>query len=448
MEPRLDDEDLRRKESLLNVLFLFTNAILFVFFFLTAWEQLVSDEPYRGMSTWIFCFISLSGAALWFLAKKGHLDTASYGLISVYYAGATYGAVRWGVDMQMVMLAYVMIILVGYILTSPTKGNMITAILCLNFVLLWQLQIRGIITVETDWRDRLNPGDAYEFILVYVAIASVAWLGLKQIFRSLERARASEKKLREERNLLEVRVEERTQKIKEVQSEKVSQLYRFAEFGRISAGMFHDLNSPLAALALSVEKIKNCPQFSGTTIASDVERIVRMSDRLGDFMASIQKSVKTQDTASLFCLNDEIKDALDVLSYKIRMLGTKMDLCLRHRIYHHGNPLRFHQAVLNIISNALDAQESMRGEKKISIRLVKKGKSICLSVVDNGCGIPAHILPRICDPFFTTKSVHRGTGIGLSQTKSIVEQDMKGTLSIESVEGTGTTVHISFTQNK
>ena len=64
---------------------------------------------------------------------------------------------------------------------------------------------------------------------------------------------------------------------------------------------------------------------------------------------------------------------------------------------------------------------------------------VAIEVEDNGCGIPADVVPKVFDPFFTTKDPDKGTGLGLSICKTIVEQ-FGGSLAIESVRGSGTTV--------
>lgn len=117
-----------------------------------------------------------------------------------------------------------------------------------------------------------------------------------------------------------------------------------------------------------------------------------------------------------------------------------------------ASAVQFESAVTNLVINARDA---LSGEGNILVGVrnvrvdrvrakeldVRKGDYVCVDVVDNGSGIPASILPRVCRPMFTTKAEGDGTGLGLSMVKRFADQN-RGTLRIQSVEGRGTKVQI------
>jgi len=95
--------------------------------------------------------------------------------------------------------------------------------------------------------------------------------------------------------------------------------------------------------------------------------------------------------------------------------------------------------ILNLLTNALDAIES---EGEVRITALESSRSVELCVEDTGCGIPPEHLPKVLDPFFTTKEVGRGTGLGLAICQGIVEQH-GGSIEVRSDgRGKGTTVTI------
>jgi signal transduction histidine kinase len=104
------------------------------------------------------------------------------------------------------------------------------------------------------------------------------------------------------------------------------------------------------------------------------------------------------------------------------------------------------QLLLNLVTNALDAIEG-GGEIRIAVQVQGRGQErqgheelVELSVADNGCGIPLEHVPKIFDPFFTSKEVGKGTGLGLPICQSIVEQH-GGSIEVNSAGiGQGTTV--------
>lgn len=99
---------------------------------------------------------------------------------------------------------------------------------------------------------------------------------------------------------------------------------------------------------------------------------------------------------------------------------------------------------MNLVSNAIEAYEGMKKKDKLIVIEMKSSNSNArISIHDWGCGIRAKDLPRVFEPLFTTKSLERGMGIGLSVCKSIVEQDFKGNISAESTKK-GTVFAVTF----
>jgi len=92
------------------------------------------------------------------------------------------------------------------------------------------------------------------------------------------------------------------------------------------------------------------------------------------------------------------------------------------------------QAILNLLQNAFDAVVENRGDKWIEIRVGAAGNSVVVSVRDSGPGVPSNIKDRIMEPFFTTKPIGKGMGLGLSLAQSIAKQH-GGELTFGELEG-------------
>jgi signal transduction histidine kinase len=95
-------------------------------------------------------------------------------------------------------------------------------------------------------------------------------------------------------------------------------------------------------------------------------------------------------------------------------------------------PGELNQVWTNLLDNALDAAEP---EGTIEVRAEVEGAYLCVSVIDDGPGIPGEIQSRIFEPFFTTKGVGEGSGLGLDVVQRIVRQQHDGTLDLESEPG-------------
>ena len=101
---------------------------------------------------------------------------------------------------------------------------------------------------------------------------------------------------------------------------------------------------------------------------------------------------------------------------------------------------RLEQVVINLLSNAADAIPT-RGT--IIVKTWAEPSSVCLSVTDDGQGMPPELVKRVFEPFFTTKDVGKGTGLGLSISMGIIE-DHRGTIDLNSAVGRGTTFTVKL----
>ena len=89
--------------------------------------------------------------------------------------------------------------------------------------------------------------------------------------------------------------------------------------------------------------------------------------------------------------------------------------------------------ILNILTNANDDMAENDGEAKITLCVFEDDKSVYITLEDTGGGIPKDVLPRIFEPFYTTKAMGKGTGLGLSVSYGII-RDMNGTISAENID--------------
>ena len=101
-----------------------------------------------------------------------------------------------------------------------------------------------------------------------------------------------------------------------------------------------------------------------------------------------------------------------------------------------GFPNEFSQAILNILNNAKDVLIERKIENPIiEIKLYKQAKKSVLKIYNNGGEIPDNIIDKIFDPYFTTKGELTGTGLGLYISKTIIERNMQGKLSVSNTKG-------------
>lgn len=228
----------------------------------------------------------------------------------------------------------------------------------------------------------------------------------------------------------------RTQKLL-ITSEKLASL------GLLSAGIGHEINNPLNFIkngSLALKKVLkkegvNDEHFQPHFHAIDegVERATSIVKSLGNFSRGSHEMTEACDVKGI------VKNCLVMLQNNTRgRVEFNVDIVDDCMVL--GNEGRLHQAFLNIISNA---EQAIEKKGQIVISGSKNEDSLHLTVKDNGMGIGEESIPKISDPFYTTKDPGSGTGLGLFITFSIIEEH-GGTIDIESKLGIGTTVTVTL----
>jgi signal transduction histidine kinase len=435
--PRSTQEGVRRQEFILNVLLMGTLLLTALTLLLVSVGFVIRGPQFRGVPPSVVILIGLAVSSLYMLSRQGFPMLAARLFIFSLIALGTASAYAWGIALPSVPLVFVLAIVMAGILLGTQCSFVMTGLISFIAILLAYWESHGIIHPDVSWAGQpVAMGDASAYVLIWSIIALVASLSNRELKQSLKRAQASETALSKQRDLLEVRVEERTRELKQAQLEKILQLNRFADFGRISATFFHDIINPLTAVSLNLE------QLSTKRRSELLQEAIRGLKHIEGFAQAARKQVQgREDTPQLFRPAVEVREAVDIMEGKARGAGVTITCHLDEDARLFGSIIKFHQMVSNLIANAIDAYDGVAlplADRVVQVTGGRRGRAYHLAITDHGVGIPAHQLERVFDPFFTTKPVDKGTGIGLLIVKQIVEDDFKGHIGVTSQKDTGT----------
>jgi signal transduction histidine kinase len=217
---------------------------------------------------------------------------------------------------------------------------------------------------------------------------------------------------------------------------------KMAELGRLSAGIIHEINTPLSVIAAASQMIlceKDLPDF----VTEMVERIHLEVQRLSQLTRGILSFSREED--GVLRETDVtliLREVLTFLRYEIQKRSISViEESDDNLLPVEANSNNLKQIFLNLIVNALQAMGT-GGRLIIRTSLMEVG-TIRISIEDTGPGIPADVLESIFDPFFTTKDPGEGTGLGLFVTRQHVER-LGGKIEVSSVEGAGTCFSMYF----
>jgi signal transduction histidine kinase len=448
-------EDIRRRAFILDILLLPSLLLFFVLFLITSYQLLVLPK-YQGISPFLVLAIFSFLFFLEWLSRSKSPLIAGRVFIVTFFLLPVYAAYRWGVDLPAGILFYTLVIIMAGIVINARFAFLMTAAVCGSVWVIGYLQQSGMLRVDRYWVGELwGAGDIVLALVLFFVIAIVSWLSNKEMEKSLARAILSEAELKEERNLLEVKVEERTFELRKAELENLSQVYRFVEFGRLASGLFHDLTNPLTSLTLNLTSIANSPGVKGSraiaTLKEDVARAEKAAAHMQALMDSLRKHLAREGTRAVFIPAQSMKDLIDVLMPYARSRSVRLSLAGESGTSTYGDEVAFIQAMTNIIANAIESYlplsgvpDSLKEKREVIVKITPADGRFSVSIRDFGFGIPEEQQQRVFEPFFTTKKPQQGLGIGLSLSKRIIEKEFGGNLSVESAPGKGSVFTIYF----
>ena len=266
------------------------------------------------------------------------------------------------------------------------------------------------------------PSQTYMASFVVSAIA-ITLVGAAQ--------RRSQNAVRDARDQLEAKVEERTAELRKtnddlaVAHDELSRLSRTLSMGELAASIAHELNQPLTALvthAYACRKWLSAEPANLEKAAATADKIVQESTRAGAVVARVRALFRKDDTVRESTdINLLIRDLARVLRDDAIRRNVAIKLALAPFLPRlELDQVQIQQVLLNLAMNGMDAMETASGLRELTISSEKLSEEeVCVSVEDRGVGLSADTALRIFDPFFTTKP--QGTGMGLAICRSIVE---------------------------
>ena len=238
---------------------------------------------------------------------------------------------------------------------------------------------------------------------------------------------------------LEIQVKEQIAKNRQ-QEMILFQQSRHAQMGEMISMIAHQWRQPLNVLSLLAQNIvfkyklhKLDDSIMDEFKNDSMRQILQMSKTIDDF----RDFFKPDKSTKVFDIKEQLSNAVEMVKPIVAAHGIEISFQGEEGLKIESFPNEFGQSVINILNNAKDVLLESCGEytKKISVEAKRNehGK-ISVSVEDNGGGIDALVLPHIFEPYFSTKGVKNGTGLGLYMSKIIVEEHMQGRLHVSNTE--------------
>jgi PAS domain S-box-containing protein len=288
----------------------------------------------------------------------------------------------------------------------------------------------------------------HETRVVEMCVVKTEWEGEPVRLASLrdvtERKRVEEQlrektaQLEELNRTLAERVREEVDKNREKDHLLILQS-RQAAMGEMIGNIAHQWRQPLTAISLLVQDLGECyvygdftKEYLDTNIRNALNVIQHMSHTIDDF----RNFFKQEKEKQAFSVGEVVARSLSFIESSLRFNNIAVEIEIDDDLLAFGFPNEFSQVLINIIGNAKEAfRERGTSDPLIRIQGCREGKKTVVTIADNAGGIPEEIIDRIFEPYFTSRKQENGTGLGLYMSKTIIEKNMDGKLTVSNVDG-------------
>ncbi len=244
--------------------------------------------------------------------------------------------------------------------------------------------------------------------------------------------------------------------------EKDAQLFQASKMttlGEMSAGIAHELNQPLNAIKIGNDFLKKKVEQGESIRSDELHQVVTAAagqvNRASEIIRSLREFGRKPDfRKEKVDVNMTIKDVMKIIGQQLILQNIKVVYDLDETAPPIlANKNRLEQVIFNLVTNARDAighqdhSSENSAENVIALSTFADQKHVNLTISDTGIGIPEKNVQKIFEPFYTTKEVGKGMGLGLSITYGII-RDFGGTIDVESRPGGGTRFHLRFPLGK
>eukprot|EP01156_Anaeramoeba_ignava_P016165 Anaeramoba_ignava/a618_20.p1 GENE.a618_20~~a618_20.p1 ORF type:complete len:382 (-),score=63.07 a618_20:524-1645(-) len=272
-------------------------------------------------------------------------------------------------------------------------------------------------------------------ILVFMALFTLLMNSIinETIKKYKKQVETKEKKLQNLNKNLALKVKQGIEEAKQ-KDKAILQQSKLARMGSMISMIAHQWRQPLTELSGILMELETATRFKKVNeehILNSIEKSDNMIEFMSKTIDDFRNFYKPDKKKENFFLFDSCQKAINLIDATLEENGIKYNINVKKDREIFGYPTEFSQVILNLLTNAKDVLiENNINNPKIEVLIDKKGFNSIIEVKDNAGGIKEENFEEIFDPYFSTKSSSKGTGLGLYISKLIIERNMGGELSV------------------
>ena len=214
---------------------------------------------------------------------------------------------------------------------------------------------------------------------------------------------------------------------------------RLASLGEMLQNIAHQWRQPLGSLMMIIQSFESkfmCGKLSPSFVTSRVLDAQVLSQNMSDTLEDFRTFFNPNRAKKSFNVQEVINKAMDLSKYQLEKEAISLAAIAKEDLHVFGFRNELIHVLLNLIGNSKDSLSTNETDTPKIIHIIAKeaADTIYINVIDNGGGIKSDIIPKVFDPYFTTKHKSVGTGIGLYMSKLMVEKHMQGTITFKNMK--------------
>jgi two-component system NtrC family sensor kinase len=214
--------------------------------------------------------------------------------------------------------------------------------------------------------------------------------------------------------------------------------------GQLAAGVAHEINNPLGTISIYAQMVLDELGTDNDSCRESLKVVMKQTNRAGRIVKDLLEFARqSEPEMRILNVNNILRKAIAITTHPAELQNIRIATNLSRDLPDiQADSDKLEQVFVNIIINAIHSMPE-GGELNVTTRITDDSKGIEIEISDTGCGIPEEHLSKLFDPFFSTKSIGEGTGLGLSVSLGIVQRH-NGTIEVKSKAGEGSVFIIRF----
>lgn len=404
IRPKSLEDDAARQELILSCLTLGMVLLSFIAFCISFGRYVGHTKTEYQASPVTMAIIFTILLLFYGVVRYRYSKILLYIYLILNYIIATYALYEYGYLLIQGLLLYALIVVISGLVISQRAILLTTMVLLSSLVVLHVIQSGTGVGQQLGYKEPENIGDLVISLAIFFEIVLVTWLYSREIQISLKDLRHSQEMLQHEQENLEKKVLERTRDLEQAQAEQTIELYRFAEFGKLSSSLLHDLANPLTSVSMNLDELSH--RYDKNELLDQIHEGISSME---SYVRSARDQLNNRRSLKTFYIDREVKRVTELYRPRLRSANVVCSSSLQSKGKLKGDSVKFDQLIGNILGNAIDAIAELSPRdnrpRRIDVvsRRLKDQNAVEIKISDTGIGIAPDRMDEIFKPFFFHK---------------------------------------------